>query len=109
MLFTCPSAAARGGGPRSFRRGKRDLCVDIHCHVHVPAADEMVKHLMTPDREPAGRFSNALSRETNKKQMENVRQSLTSVDTRLRDIRSEERRVGKECGYQCRSRWSPYH
>ena len=21
----------------------------------------------------------------------------------------EERRVGKECGYQCRSRWSPYH
>ena len=26
-----------------------------------------------------------------------------------RGARSEERRVGKECGYQCRSRWSPYH
>ena len=24
-------------------------------------------------------------------------------------IRSEERRVGKECGDECRSRWSPYH
>ena len=24
-------------------------------------------------------------------------------------IRSEERRVGKECNGQCRSRWSPYH
>ena len=23
--------------------------------------------------------------------------------------RSEERRVGKECNGQCRSRWSPYH
>ena len=23
--------------------------------------------------------------------------------------RSEERRVGKECSLQCRSRWSPYH
>ena len=23
--------------------------------------------------------------------------------------RSEERRVGKECGIACRSRWSPYH
>jgi hypothetical protein len=23
--------------------------------------------------------------------------------------RSEERRVGKECGLRCRSRWSPYH
>ena len=27
------------------------------------------------------------------------------VDGQLRDTRSEERRVGKEC----RSRWSPYH
>ena len=25
------------------------------------------------------------------------------------DIRSEERRVGKECLRLCRSRWSPYH
>src|SRR3546814_17727346 len=25
------------------------------------------------------------------------------------DERSEERRVGKECVSQCRSRWSPYH
>ena len=24
-------------------------------------------------------------------------------------LRSEERRVGKECKSQCRSRWSPYH
>ena len=24
-------------------------------------------------------------------------------------VRSEERRVGKECGLLCRSRWSPYH
>ena len=27
----------------------------------------------------------------------------------LRDARSEERRVGKECHVVCRSRWSPYH
>jgi hypothetical protein len=26
-----------------------------------------------------------------------------------RDVRSEERRVGKECRRLCRSRWSPYH
>src|SRR3546814_12877771 len=29
--------------------------------------------------------------------------------TLLHDIRSEERRVGKECVSTCRSRWSPYH
>ena len=28
---------------------------------------------------------------------------------RIRDNRSEERRVGKECSEPCRSRWSPYH
>ena len=26
-----------------------------------------------------------------------------------KEIRSEERRVGKECRIGCRSRWSPYH
>ena len=25
------------------------------------------------------------------------------------EVRSEERRVGKECSSLCRSRWSPYH
>ena len=25
------------------------------------------------------------------------------------ETRSEERRVGKECSFRCRSRWSPYH
>src|SRR3546814_13736374 len=28
---------------------------------------------------------------------------------RLAKVRSEERRVGKECVSTCRSRWSPYH
>src|SRR3546814_11171981 len=27
----------------------------------------------------------------------------------LGDLRSDERRVGKECVSTCRSRWSPYH
>src|SRR3546814_12128655 len=41
--------------------------------------------------------------------MQVVRRSVTAqyeVDFRLR---SEERRVGKECVSTCRSRWSPYH
>jgi hypothetical protein len=35
-----------------------------------------------------------------------VRQVLAET---LKDERSEERRVGKECRRLCRSRWSPYH
>src|SRR5258705_11845711 len=86
MLFTCPANAARGGGPRSHAGGRRPFCVDIHCHVHHPAADEMVKHLLSPDREPSARFSNELARATNRKQMENVWSCLTSVEQRLPDI-----------------------
>ena len=34
----------------------------------------------------------------------------TEIDMHLRPaVRSEERRVGKECPSKCRSRWSPYH
>ena len=36
--------------------------------------------------------------------------SVVSGDTvLLAALRSEERRVGKECERLCRSRWSPYH
>src|SRR2546422_138668 len=86
MLFTCPGAAARGGAPRGAPGRHRHVAVDIHCHVHHPAADEMVKHLVVPNREPSQRFSNELSRVTNRKQMENVWPCLTSVDQRLRDM-----------------------
>src|SRR3546814_16368035 len=31
------------------------------------------------------------------------------IAAKIKEIRSEERRVGKECVSTCRSRWSPYH
>ena len=31
------------------------------------------------------------------------------LESAIRFVRSEERRVGKECSLLCRSRWSPYH
>src|SRR3546814_20480660 len=35
--------------------------------------------------------------------------AISSNSARRCSIRSEERRVGKECVSTCRSRWSPYH
>src|SRR3546814_12426507 len=35
-----------------------------------------------------------------------IREALRELESR---IRSEERRVGKECVRTCRSRWAPYH
>src|SRR3546814_14940771 len=34
---------------------------------------------------------------------------ITGMDGLYFGVRSEERRVGKECGSTCRSRWSPAH
>src|SRR3546814_18198432 len=38
-----------------------------------------------------------------------VSKLLYAIWTREIPMRSEERRVGKECVSTCRSRWSPYH
>src|SRR3546814_9533359 len=34
---------------------------------------------------------------------------LLAAEHEWQNVRSEERRVGKECVSTCRSRWSPYH
>ena len=86
MLFTCPGPAARGGASRAPKGRRRHLCVDVHCHVHYPPADDMVKGVFRRDGEPAARFTNELSRATNQKQMQNVFTCLTSVEQRLRDM-----------------------
>jgi aminocarboxymuconate-semialdehyde decarboxylase len=86
VLFTCPGNAARGGAGPAAKGGRKHVCIDVHCHVHYMPADEMVKHVATPDREPSMRFSNELTRATNQKQMENVRVCLTSVEQRLKDM-----------------------
>src|SRR3546814_15862761 len=39
----------------------------------------------------------------------NPRKTLESIISLPLKVRSEERRVGKECVSTCRSRWSPYH
>ena len=35
--------------------------------------------------------------------------AVNAQRSQLLTVRSEERRVGKECSEPCRSRWSPYH
>ena len=49
-----------------------------------------------------GNFVDDIKQYTN---IENLKRISTQVTLSLKDNRSEERRVGKEC----RSRWSPYH
>ena len=86
MLFTCPNAAARGGGVRG-RSGRPARSLRRH-PLPRPRPRRRRDGQAPRDARPraGGRFSNALSRETNRKQMENVRVCLTSVEQRLRDM-----------------------
>ncbi len=45
----------------------------------------------------------------NKKLTDYVIDLVEILNKQQKQVRSEERRVGKECGDECRSRWSPYH
>ena len=42
-------------------------------------------------------------------QLEALENQIGQLEEDYAGARSEERRVGKECNGQCRSRWSPYH
>jgi aminocarboxymuconate-semialdehyde decarboxylase len=84
-LFTCPGDAARAGKRRPLG-ARRHPCVDIHCHVQVPAADELIKGVSPPAPDPNLQFASDLTRATNGRQIQNVWTCLTSVDQRLRDM-----------------------
>src|SRR3546814_12681341 len=64
---------------------------------------------------PEGRVSLSNAATEFKEAMTGFYGKKTELDFRAKvesskfDLRSEERRVGKECVSTCRSRWSPYH
>ena len=49
------------------------------------------------------------SNETSLRRWRDISEILQETISGFRVVRSEERRVGKECTSWCRSRWSPYH
>jgi aminocarboxymuconate-semialdehyde decarboxylase len=89
MLYSC-HPAARGGiavGGRARRpSSRRRFAVDIHCHVYVPAADEVVGDAARTNWDAMHTYSNNATREFNKKQMKAIYRQLTSVDARLADM-----------------------
>src|SRR3546814_11601351 len=58
---------------------------------------------------PATLRSNPSYRKANPSAAPMMVLALSSETKTPQQIRSEERRVGKECVSTCRSRWSPYH
>ncbi len=88
MLFTCtpPGTRIDGHFPGPKQHRGKWFTVDIHCHVHLDKADEMVKPFWNPERDATMKFANDRTREVQRLQMERTHSQLTSVEKRLADM-----------------------
>ncbi len=79
---SAPAAAAKIVRDRKGRSRR----VDIHCHYLNPAIAAKVAGFNPNQYEPSVVFANALTRETNVKQMQERGSKLTSIEVRLKDM-----------------------
>lgn len=107
MLYTCSpdcadpthghgrarSANLRSPSPRATAtklvargRGGKTKVVDLHCHYLNPVVGEKTKHLNLAQHDPTVVFADALTRETNVKQMASRAPKLTDIAVRLKDM-----------------------
>src|SRR4051794_36900094 len=87
MLFTCrpqSCAAQRGAARKTIKRRNKTLAIDLHCHVHTPAADEIVKSEKQAD--PLTRYGNRRTMEHQQKLRAQLDRKLTSIEQRLADM-----------------------
>ena len=88
MLFNCaPHDGAASGTTRRkvVKRGNKSLAVDLHCHVHTPAADETAKKGDKP-ADVTARYGDPRTIERQKQLRIELDRKLTSVEQRLADM-----------------------
>ncbi|GAB3646835.1 amidohydrolase family protein [Ramlibacter alkalitolerans] len=95
LRATSSRVVARG------RKGKSQV-VDLHCHYLNPEVNAKTAHLDAAQHDPTAIFANALTRETNVRQMKTRGPKLTGVDERLKDMD----RMGVDVQAICPA---PYH
>jgi aminocarboxymuconate-semialdehyde decarboxylase len=84
MMYSC--APASGGSVKTVRKKGKSLRVDIHCHYANPDVAAKVADRNPGQYEPSVKFANALTRETNVKQMRDRAPKLSSIEVRLKDM-----------------------
>jgi aminocarboxymuconate-semialdehyde decarboxylase len=84
MMYTC--APASGGSTKVVKKKGKSLRIDIHCHYANPDVAAKVADRNPGQYEPSVKFANALTRETNVKQMRDRAAKLSSIEVRLKDM-----------------------
>ena len=86
MMYSCaPRSSSSTTTSVKTRRGK-SLRIDLHCHYANPEVAAKVAERNPGQYEPSVKFANALTRETNAKQMRERAPKLSSIEVRLKDM-----------------------
>jgi aminocarboxymuconate-semialdehyde decarboxylase len=85
MMYSC-AGAARGGARATVKKRGSSLTVDMHCHYMNTDVAAKVAPLNPAQHEPMARYSNAATREANRRQVEERGPKLTDIALRLKDM-----------------------
>jgi aminocarboxymuconate-semialdehyde decarboxylase len=97
-----PATKARATRPVVKTRAGKSKVVDMHCHYLNPEVNAKTAHLNPAQYDPTVVFANAITRETNVKQMATRAPKLTGIKERLVDMD----RMGVDVQAVCPA---PYH
>jgi aminocarboxymuconate-semialdehyde decarboxylase len=84
MMYTC--APARRGSAVVVKKKSKSLRVDLHCHYANPEVAARLADRNPGEYDHNFKFANALTRETNAKQMRERAPKLSSIEVRLKDM-----------------------
>jgi aminocarboxymuconate-semialdehyde decarboxylase len=85
MMYSCAPRSSASVSKVKTRKGK-SLTVDLHCHYANPDVAAKVADRNPAQYDPNVKFANALTRETNAKQMRDRAPKLSSIEVRLKDM-----------------------
>jgi aminocarboxymuconate-semialdehyde decarboxylase len=85
MMYSC-APASRGATVVAKKRTGKSVRIDLHCHYANSEATARVAERNPGQYEPNVKYANALTRETNVKQMRERAPKLTSIEVRLKDM-----------------------
>ena len=84
MMYRC--APRSSSSVKTLKRKGRSLRIDMHCHYLNPEVAAKMAGRNPGQHEPSVKFANALTRETNLKQMKERGPKLSGVELRLKDM-----------------------
>jgi aminocarboxymuconate-semialdehyde decarboxylase len=85
MMYSCAPRSSTSATTVKGRKGK-SLRIDLHCHYANPEVAAKVAERNPGQYDPNVKFANALTRETNVKQMKDRAPKLSSIEVRLKDM-----------------------